>query len=331
MTDQVGQTQDPPVSFEQHLDELRRRVVYGLVGIAVVSGATLYFGRELVVWLCGPLLAAQRSAGLPAGAYTLSPMEGFSVYLKVSLILAVILASPFVLYQAWRFIEVGLYANERRALLVVAPFSTGMTVLGLAFMYYVMLPACLWFLISFSTSYHSPNQIPPADAPSSAISPHVPAPAAGDHATRALIPTVTHDPVAPAQGQLWLKLPENQLKLYIDGQTRTIPLASSSLLTPLIDVTRYINFVSAMALGTAIAFQLPVIMLVFGWSGLVNPQRLAKYRKHCIFACFAAGALLTPADVLSMLLLAIPLWSLFELGLLLMRMAYSQPSANTNP
>jgi len=71
---------------------------------------------------------------------------------------------------------------------------------------------------------------------------------------------------------------------------------------------------------------LPVLMLVLGWTGVVRAETISQSRRYCIFGCFVAGALLTPADVLSMLLLAIPLWGLFEFGLLLMRVTQARES-----
>ena len=68
------------------------------------------------------------------------------------------------------------------------------------------------------------------------------------------------------------------------------------------------------------AFQLPVVMLVLGWTGVMASETVSQSRRYCIFGCFVAGALLTPADVLSMFLLAFPLWGLFEFGLLLMKL-----------
>ena len=73
-----------------------------------------------------------------------------------------------------------------------------------------------------------------------------------------------------------------------------------------------------------VAFQLPVVMLMMGWWRLTDPNWVARYRKHCVLICFVVGMLLTPSDIFSMMLLAIPLWILFEFGLLLMRATYGK-------
>ena len=69
-------------------------------------------------------------------------------------------------------------------------------------------------------------------------------------------------------------------------------------------------------------------MMILGWTRLVEPSLLSKYRRYCIFVCFVIGALLTPADPISMFALALPLWGLFELGLIVMRLAYRKPTAS---
>jgi sec-independent protein translocase protein TatC len=72
-----------------------------------------------------------------------------------------------------------------------------------------------------------------------------------------------------------------------------------------------------------LSFQLPLVMLVLGWTGVVPPSFVARYRRHCIFICFALGAVLTPStDVVSMMVMSLPLWGLFEFGLVLMRLNY---------
>jgi sec-independent protein translocase protein TatC len=72
-------------------------------------------------------------------------------------------------------------------------------------------------------------------------------------------------------------------------------------------------------------------MLVIGWSGFIDPALVTRYRRHCLFGCFVIGAALTPVDVISMLVLAIPLYDLFEFGLVVMRAAYVRAIARQRP
>ena len=334
MSDAAPHPDDTAMEIGDHLEDLRRRLIYALLGVVATSAVTLTFGRQIVAWLCLPLIQAQRSAHVPAQTFTLTPIAGFAAYIKVSLIAALIIALPWVVYQLWRFFESGLYPKERRAVLLLAPFSAVMTTIGVLFMYYVMLPVCLWFLISFSASFPlvgsgdtsvmfsviNPQSAPLVDrAPSNNTT--IP-----DN-TLSVIPLLTENPPTPTEGQLWLKIPEQQLQVYLDGQTRTLPLHTTTLINPLIELGQYINFVTVMAVGIVVAFQLPVIMLILGWWRIIDPRMLSHYRKYCVLACFATGMILTPSDILSMMLLAFPLWGLFEFGLVLMRIAYRRSDA----
>jgi sec-independent protein translocase protein TatC len=76
-----------------------------------------------------------------------------------------------------------------------------------------------------------------------------------------------------------------------------------------------------VALGIVVGFQLPVVMLILGRTGLIDARQIAAVRTYGVFGCFAAAAILTPTDVISMVIMALPLWALFEIGLLLMRLA----------
>jgi len=312
--------------FGDHLEDLRYRVILALAGVAVVCAGTLVFGRRIVAWLCQPLLEAQLAAHVTAQAYTLSPVSGFAVYLKVSMIAAVILAMPWVLYQFWWFFAAGLYPKERKAVLLLAPFSAVMTLMGTLFMYYVMLPVCLWFLISFSTSFPIIHESQPPlifSALNQAVSENTPPPQdLANSMSPTLIPVLKRSPAQPTEGQVWIDRSLRQIRIYLDGQTQVVPFQSPSLISPLIEIGQYINFVLVLAVGIVVSFQLPVAMLIVGWWGLVDPVLVARYRKYCVFVCFASGMVLTPSDVLSMLLLAFPLWGLFEFGLVLMRMVY---------
>ena len=88
----------------------------------------------------------------------MSPMEGFLVYLKVSLYCGVILASPWIFYQLWSFVAVGLYPHEKRLVNVYLPFSIGLFLAGVALCEFVVIPAALKYLLSFNASMQAePN------------------------------------------------------------------------------------------------------------------------------------------------------------------------------
>ena len=341
--------EQPRMSFGEHLEDLRYRVVMALVGIAVAAVGALFFGREIVGWLVRPLALVLASAGLPPQAHYFSPMAGFTVYLKVSIVAGLVVASPWVIYQLWRFVSGGLYRHERRAVYIVAPFSATMSLLGVAFMYYIMLPISLAFLIFFASNYPAPDldglEREGVVARLTGLAARMGGGAGGDDApvapdqrvgeadvaaaTFTLVPILDADPAAPEPGQIWMKLPERELRVYFDGQVlRYSPQQTRSMLASVMGIHEYIGFVVMITLGIVIAFQLPVVMLVLGSTGIVDPAVLARYRKHCIFGCFATAAIFTPAEPISMIILAAPMWLLFEFGLLLMRRVYRRTDAD---
>ena len=85
------------------------------------------------------------------------------------------------------------------------------------------------------------------------------------------------------------------------------------------DISSYLDFILAIFLAFAIAFEIPVLIFLLVWTGITSPDSLAKKRPYVIVSCFILGMLLTPPDVISQTLLAVPAWFLFEVGLLLSR------------
>lgn len=323
---------DVELPLGDHIDELRRRLIFALIGVGIVTVVMLAVGKHLMVILYHPLAAELRAQQLPPVAETLAPIEGFSTYLKVSFIAGLILATPWVMYQGWRFVSIGMYSHERKIMHVLAPLSTVMTALGLLFMYYLMLPICLWFFISFTLTFP-----PPGDAGGSMISrllnqaagsasPALPPRSPDEQASQPelKVPILLQDPADPSDGDVWILSPKRELRVRFNGQTKQVALTPplQSMLMPRFRISEYINFVLFLAIGIVIAFQTPVVQLILGWTGLVDPAWLAKYRGYCVFACFAMGMILTPSDPFSMVTLAIPLWGLFEFGLILMRIVY---------
>ncbi len=355
--DQIDQERKPKdsrldemrMSFGDHIEDLRRRLVLALLGPLLTSILGLVYGREIVGWLVRPLAQVLQYFGLPPQTYNLAVTTGFSVYMKVGLIVGLVTASPWICYQLWKFIESGLYAHERKAAALVAPFSALMSVLGVLFMYHILLPMTLAFLIFFTTGFPAPDTQGPVQGGivgwvlSAYGSPYAPTdaptngPATEDPTTdltpgpATLFQTLATDPPNPIEGQAWIKQPEGQLRIHISGRTITyVPLVGQSLLAPMIEIGQYISFVTMLMLGVVISFQLPVIMMIMGWSRLIAPDTISKYRRYCIFVCFVLGALLTPADPISMFALAMPLWTLFEFGLIVMRISYRKPDKPTD-
>jgi sec-independent protein translocase protein TatC len=103
--------------------------------------------------------------------------------------------------------------------------------------------------------------------------------------------------------------------------------------TMMTDINRYLDFVLKMFFAFGLAFEIPIAILLMVWTGLATPESLARKRPYVIVGCFAVGMLLTPPDVISQLLLAIPTWMLFEVGVFLARFLTkrsAEPAADPN-
>jgi sec-independent protein translocase protein TatC len=136
------------MSFLEHLDELRKRIVNSLIAVAVGILITFTFIQRIYSFMMAPTMAV-----LPAGSrlmYT-EPGEAFSLYITLSMIVGTILASPFIMYQVWLFIAPGLYTNEKRLAIPFVVLSTLGMVGGAVFNHYIMFPWMMRFFAGFNT------------------------------------------------------------------------------------------------------------------------------------------------------------------------------------
>jgi sec-independent protein translocase protein TatC len=137
------------MSFLEHLEELRGRIIKALVAVGASFAVCWYYSAELFEFVAKPII---RIAG--ASLVITDPTEAFTVYLKVSFVAGLYLAAPFVLWQVWRFIVPGLYKHERR---YAGPFviSTSLFfVMGGVFGYVVAFPTALQFLLDMAKQSH---------------------------------------------------------------------------------------------------------------------------------------------------------------------------------
>jgi sec-independent protein translocase protein TatC len=138
------------MSFLEHLDELRRRLVRIALYVGIGFVASFYFSRSIYQFLSVPMMKS-----LPPGtklAFT-NPTDPFTIYIKVGLLAGIFLTIPFTLYEVWKFIAPGLYRKEKR---YVVPFMVSSVLLflcGGAFCYYVVLPQAYTFLIGLGTEF----------------------------------------------------------------------------------------------------------------------------------------------------------------------------------
>ena len=232
-------TESKNLTLADHLIELKRRLVKSLIAAGIAFIFTYTWSEELYLFLSKPVLQT-----LPPGqrfiAFT-TVAEPFFIYLKIGAAAAVVLSSPYVIYQVWAFIAPGLYRHERIFLVPVVVASFFLFMAGIVFSYLVMFPLGFRYLLSFAT-------------------------------------------------------PE---------------------LRPFISMGIYFSFAIKMMIAFGVAFQLPLVILVLARVGMVSARTLLSYWRYVFVLCFVAGAVFTPPDVFSQVLLSVPLLVLYGLGVIL--------------
>lgn len=236
------------MSFGDHLDELRKRVMWStLVVFALFLVGWMGFGDQLKVFFIHPhLQAIDALAGqdppivVERRLQVLSPLEDIFYTLKVSLLTAVILGLPFVLFQIWAFIAAGLLKKEKLAVMKFLPWSVVFAAIGIVFGYLFMIPTILQYL------YAMPDQ-----------------------------------------------------EFFNQGYR----------------LADYFSLFLMFTVALALIFQLPIMMLGLSTAGLVTSKFFRKYRRHFILVAFILGAMLTPPEPFSQVLMAAPTILLFELGI----------------
>ena len=145
-TSQSNTTNDGSMSIIAHLTELRKRLIRSLIAIGVGSCIAYYFIEDIMHLLTGP-----------AGKlYYMQPAEAFFTYIKVAIFVGFLIALPVVLYQIWRFVLPALIGMERYLLSVIVPVSLILFLAGIAFSFFLVLPAAVKFLVGFSTQELQP-------------------------------------------------------------------------------------------------------------------------------------------------------------------------------
>ena len=193
-----------------------------------------------------PLLAQPLLAVLPQGGQMIATdvVGVFLVPMKVALLIAFVIALPYVLYQVWAFVAPGLYAHEKRLVLPLIISSTFLFIAGMAFAYFFVFPIVFKFMAS----------------------------------------------IAP-DGVAWMT-----------------------------DIEKYLSFVLTMFVAFGVTFEVPVAVVLLVHMGVVSVEKLREIRPYVIVGAFVIGAVFTPPDVVSQLLLALPLWVLYEAGIIVASM-----------
>ncbi len=137
------------MSFLEHLEELRRRIIYSILFVMMGFVACWYKAGVIFGYMQRPIVTALAAHKLDTQLVYLNPTEPFNLYLKIGLFAGIFVASPFILYQVWAFIAPGLYRHERRYVLPFMFSTVGLFVAGGAFGYKMVYPAALDFLIGY--------------------------------------------------------------------------------------------------------------------------------------------------------------------------------------
>ncbi len=230
------------MTMGQHFAELRRRIlwVFGLFVVALVVG--WYVSPWLQEFLTAPLLNVWPEGEL---LYT-GLADGLMIRFSLSVLFALFVSTPFVLWQVWAFVAPGLHKKEQKIIWPILIASPLLFLLGAGFAFYILFPFVFGFFIEL-------NQSSPVPA--------VVLPAAKD----------------------------------------------------------YLSFAIGLLKVFGIAFQLPLVLVLLNRIGILSRARAVKMRRYAIVLIVVVAAVLTPPDVVSQVLLALPMWGLFEASLLFMR------------
>ncbi|MCE9619327.1 MAG: twin-arginine translocase subunit TatC [Planctomycetes bacterium] len=309
------------MSFGDHLEELRRRLLWAIALPIPLAVLAFSYAEPIRDFLCAPAINALKAHDLPAQLQVLSPIEALSTDMYLAMITAIVASSPWILWQAWKFIEPGLYAHEKRFVRFLIPLSTLLTISGFLLLYFVLMPLMLDVLVSFGSE--TPSVIT-AEANSTGAETTAPA--------LPSIPILSTTPSHVLPGQMWLT-PDHKLIIAAPHEQSgielfSVPLMHATRLAQQFRLADYLDFTLNFILGTCIAFQAPLVVLLLGWIGVFEVKSLGKFRRYAIFLALFLSAIITPTgDPISLFIMFVPLYLLYELGIILLRIAPPQAVA----
>ncbi len=295
------------MSIGDHLEELRRRILLGLLGMFPAILLCLIFGRQLLSFLCWPLAKALNQSDINSQMASHELTGGFMIYMKVSFLAALLISGPWIIYQLWKFVSAGLYPNERHYVTKYIPLSILLMFAGVSFVYFIVLPWSLQFFIVFSADLPMPHvssshPIAPTTQPS-------------------YIQGVAGNPADPQELRFWFDTTQDRLKFFVHGKVRVIPYGPDNLISLNLTLDDYLDLLFQLLLTFALAFQLPLVVMALARIGIVEISTLKTWRRYVYLALAAIAAMLAPGDVVTATVaLMIPLIFLYELGIFLARM-----------
>ena len=219
-----------------HLLELRNRLLRIVIAVFTIFFSLFYWATDLYYILAKPLLAV-----IPSNSSMISTdvLANFFTPFKLTLVLSIFIAVPYILSQVWSFIAPGLYKHEKKLAIPLMASSTLLFYVGLAFAYFVVFPLAFGFLAAIE----------------------------------------------------------------LEG-VQTMP-----------DISSYLDTVLKLFFAFGVTFEIPVAIILLVKMGITTPENLRLKRPYVIVGVFVIGMLLTPPDIISQTLLAIPMWALYEVGI----------------
>ena len=149
----VSRVELPGMSLLEHLEELRRRIIFSALAIFGGFCVAYWYHEQIYNLMQGPIVFALKNHHLDTQLVFTNPTDPFNMYLKMGLIGGIFLASPLVLYQVWLFISPGLYQHEKRYVIPFMVATVGLFVAGGLFAYKMAFPAALDFLIGYGSQF----------------------------------------------------------------------------------------------------------------------------------------------------------------------------------
>jgi sec-independent protein translocase protein TatC len=239
------------MSFLEHLDELRKRLIYSVISVAVGCAIAYLFINKIVDFIMLPLVHM-----LPGGnklMFTNGP-DIFMLYLKIGFIAGIFVSCPLVLWQVWKFIAPGLYTHEKKFAIPFVLLSSVFFVLGGLFSHYIAFPWTWKFFIGFSNDY-----------------------------------------------VVFMPKIDEAFSLY-----------------------------SKMLLGFGLIFEMPTLVFFLARMGVVSARFLLRYFKYAVLIIFIVAAVVSPGtDMMSQLIMAIPMLGLYAISILIAAIFGKRASAET--
>ncbi len=252
------------MSFVEHLEELRVHLIRMVISV-VLSAVFVFFATRSIfkVVIFGPLqkdfltyrllcrLSNWMGLGdnmcydpVMANLVTLEMGEAFLLHIKVCIFGGMIVSFPYLLWEFWRFIKPGLYAEERRAANGVVAVGSLLFIMGICFGYFILSPFAINFLLGYE-----------------------------------------------------------------------LPMINEAANSNMIKATSMINYMIMFTVPVGIIFELPIIVYYLAKMGLVTDDFMRTYRRHAIVGILVVAAFVTPPDVMTQVIIGIPIYILYELSI----------------